>query len=411
MVFVKSIKFRAREVSSDSEASFPDMTNDPFTPAKTELKPVKTQSSTGPSTALKVKPMAPPTPSLVELPTCPVCLERMDESTGLLTIHCQHVFHCNCLTKWRGSGCPVCRYTQADLNKRTQDAEEDAALNECSVCRSDVNLWVCLICGNVGCGRYDAAHAHLHYKQTSHCFSMDLLTQRVWDYESDGYVHRIMQSKSDGKLVELPSASGNYDHSSTYDDSVPREKLDNMSMEYTHLITSQLDSQRTYFEDKLERAADKASRASKDAAAAAEAAEKAVAALSDLQLSHDNLTKHTLPLIEKERDRALRRAEKFEGMARKLEKEWREEKAMSTNLLERVETLDKEMEELKAVNEDLKEQNRDMTFFISGQAKLKDLGEDVQEGTLSLPEAQKGKKKGKGKKGGGGGTGESSTGA
>lgn len=33
----------------------------------------------------------------LELPTCPVCLDRMDASvTGLLTTICLHTFHCNC---------------------------------------------------------------------------------------------------------------------------------------------------------------------------------------------------------------------------------------------------------------------------------------------------------------------------
>jgi BRCA1-associated protein len=405
VVFIKSIIFRAQEASSDSEVSFPDMSNDPFTPSKPTMNASKPHGTAGISSALTTKPMAPPTRSLVELPTCPVCLERMDESIGLLTNPCQHVFHCTCLQKWRGSGCPVCRYTQDDLSKRVHSTEEDVGLNECSVCRSDVNLWVCLICGNVGCGRYDAAHAFLHYKQTSHCFSMDLMNQRVWDYASDGYVHRIMQSKSDGKLVELPSAPANYDHNSSYDDSVPREKLDNISMEYTHLLTSQLESQRLYYEEKLERAADKASKASKDAAAAAEAAERAVASLSSLQLAVDDATRNVIPSLEKERDKANRRAERFEGMARKLEKEWREEKAMSSSLMERVEGLGKEVKDLKVSNEDLAEQNRDMTFFISGQEKLKGLGEEVEQGTVSLPEEPKSKRKGKGKKVGGGSSG------
>lgn len=36
-----------------------------------------------------------------DIPTCPVCLERMDENvTALLTILCQHTFHCYCLVKW-----------------------------------------------------------------------------------------------------------------------------------------------------------------------------------------------------------------------------------------------------------------------------------------------------------------------
>lgn len=34
--------------------------------------------------------------------------------------------------------------------------------------------------------------------------SMELQSQRVWDYVGDGYVHRLIQNARDGKLVELP---------------------------------------------------------------------------------------------------------------------------------------------------------------------------------------------------------------
>lgn len=44
-----------------------------------------------------------------------------------------------------------------------------------------------------------------HWKESQHCYSLDLETQRVWDYVGDGYVHRLIQSKTDGKLVELPA--------------------------------------------------------------------------------------------------------------------------------------------------------------------------------------------------------------
>ncbi len=41
---------------------------------------------------------------LYELPTCPVCLERMDSAvTGLVTVPCSHSFHCMCLSKWGDS--------------------------------------------------------------------------------------------------------------------------------------------------------------------------------------------------------------------------------------------------------------------------------------------------------------------
>ncbi|KAL9065657.1 MAG: hypothetical protein Q9161_008101 [Pseudevernia consocians] len=415
VVFVKSIEFRTHETPGQ-EASFPDMTNDPFTPSVTKQLPSTSTSSTlqaAPisSNSRSSKPHAPPTPSLVELPTCPVCLERMDESTGLLTILCQHVFHCSCLQKWRGSGCPVCRYTQDDLGlgKRIYNSTSlggDTSLNECSVCRSDDNLWICLICGNVGCGRYDAAHAFHHYEQSQHCFAMDMTTQRVWDYATDGYVHRIVQNQTDGKFVELTPTSTQtpQSHDDDFDDYVPREKMDNIGLEYTHLLTSQLDSQRMYFEEILERAADKASQAAQSAERATEASTKNAEQLATLQASHNTLANETIPALEKDRDRATRKAEKFEAMARKLEKEWRDEKAMNEPLMTRISHLGTQLETVKTEKAELEEQNRDLGFFISGMEKLKTVGvdeEDVREGTLSLPEVGE-EAKGKGKKKSGG---------
>jgi BRCA1-associated protein len=170
-----------------------------------------------------------------------------------------------------------------------------------------------------------------------------------------------------------------------------------MSVEYTHLLTSQLESQRAYFEEKMEQAADKASEASAAAAAAREAAGVASSRLAALQAQYDNLIRETIPNLERDKGRAERRAERFESMAHKMEKEWREEKAMTGSLMERVDFLNTEVERLKLVNNDLTEQNRDLTFFISGSEKLKDQGEDVVEGTISVPEAGNSGKKRKGK--------------
>ena len=43
----------------------------------------------------------------------------------------------------------------------------------------------------------------MHFEETSHCFAMDVKTQRVWDYAGDNYVHRLVQNEVDGKLVEV----------------------------------------------------------------------------------------------------------------------------------------------------------------------------------------------------------------
>jgi BRCA1-associated protein len=123
-------------------------------------------------------------------------------------------------------------------------------------CSSTTNLWICLICGNIGCGRYGRAHAHAHYEHTTHLYALEIETQRVWDYAGDGYVHRLIQNKADGKLVELPSASmGVRDGDSggglgpRLADTFSAEKIEAIGIEYSYLLTSQLDSQREYYEE------------------------------------------------------------------------------------------------------------------------------------------------------------------
>ncbi len=75
--------------------------------------------------------------------------------------------------------------------------------NACTECGSNENLWICLICGYVGCGRYAGGHAHNHFKETQHTYSMELGSNKVWDYAADNYVHRLIQNKTDGKLVQF----------------------------------------------------------------------------------------------------------------------------------------------------------------------------------------------------------------
>ncbi|KAJ6171396.1 hypothetical protein N7470_000463 [Penicillium chermesinum] len=153
-----------------------------------------------------------------------------------------------------------------------------------------------------------------------------------------------------------------------------------MSVEYTHLLTSQLESQRAYFEEIVERAADKASQASAAASAAEEVASQASARLAEMQAKFDNLAVESIPGLEKDKARLEKRADKFEAMARALEKDYRAEKAMNENLMERVNALTTENEALKAQCQDLAEQNRDLTFFISSSQRLQGEGEDVVQG-------------------------------
>ena len=99
-----------------------------------------------------------------------------------------------------------------------------------------------MICGNIGCGRYDQSHAFKHYMDTHHCYAMELGQNRVWDYVGDHWVDRLLQNK-DGKMVEV----GQEPLKSQRED----EKVDSVQLEFTYLLTSQLETQREYFEEKL----------------------------------------------------------------------------------------------------------------------------------------------------------------
>jgi BRCA1-associated protein len=142
-----------------------------------------------------------PPENTVELPSCPVCLERLDnEASGIVTTVCSHAFHAACISNWEDASCPVCRYTQSP---------GDATRCEFPNCRETnetASLWACLICGRVGCGRYEGKHSLDHWRESGHCYALELRTQRVWDYVRDGFVHRLIQSEAG--LVELSPGNG-----------------------------------------------------------------------------------------------------------------------------------------------------------------------------------------------------------
>ncbi len=388
--------------------------------------------SSGGVVSNSLRPFPPPTPNLIELPTCTVCLERMDDTAGLMTILCQHVFHCTCLQTWKGSGCPVCRATNPSLATSPSTADPYAydpsnpysqpfgsgASNFCSVCDCADDLWICLICGNVGCGRYKGGHAKDHWKETAHSFSLELETQHIWDYAGDMWVHRLIRDKGDGKVVELPgramrngsnSAGGGGGGGDGGDDVVPRAKLDSIGIEYTHLLMSQLESQRVYFEEMISKTAEKTAKASAVASAATAQANESLAEIRALRDEHRLLRDETIPSLERDMARERKRADKSTELARALGKSLQEEKKVSEGLMARIshvngelETLRGQVGSLRAENDELKETNRDLSMFISGQQKLKELEDEgtldtdeIAEGTASIPDK---KPKGKGKK-------------
>jgi BRCA1-associated protein len=371
----------------------------------------------------------------VELPSCPVCLERLDSSvTGLVTLPCAHTFDCDCLRKWGDSRCPVCRVSHlllASAQKQLagpgpRGGGENVELARCGMCDSTDDSWICVVCGSVGCGRYSKGHARRHWKDTGHQLAMELETQRVWDYRGDNYVHRLIQSRMDGKLVELPSASSlaamaHQDPGRPHrrlplnrplDEESPRSQssegharnssqqgpsegdaekmstIESITLEYSYLLSSQLEAMRQHYES--EAATTRARLDELEAAAArTKAAEDAREAAEKARLD-----------AEAAREKAERRAEKALELSRSLQTNLGSERSMSTGLQSRITKLQKDLEGVRAARdakaaevESLNETVRDLMFSLEAGLKIQEGGGAGGEGGDLVVQGGKKKKK------------------
>ncbi|EDV22101.1 uncharacterized protein TRIADDRAFT_29001, partial [Trichoplax adhaerens] len=310
-----------------------------------------------------------PIPGLTELPNCPVCLERMDESVeGILTILCNHTFHINCLTQWGDSSCPVCRYCQSP------EVETESI---CFECDDQNDLWICMICGNIGCGRYSAGHAYSHFQSTEHAYAMKLDNNRVWDYTGDNYVHRLVQNKSDGKPVAISN-----------NDADDEDKRDSLALEFTYLLTQQLESQRRYYESKI---LSLEGETAKKLSLREEEVQLLKKSMSVLQQEHTSTVQQRQNLENK----SLSIGNKLKKLAKELDEEKEMNKCMRDNqaqLMERLQSSDenwkkKEKEHLQKIN-DLQDQLRDVMFYLDAQKKVSqspaEAQKDIQDGNISV---------------------------
>jgi len=333
-----------------------------------------------------------------ELPTCPVCLERMDSAvTGLVTVPCSHTFHCACLSKWGDSRCPVCRYSQTLLSShppagsttsRSIPFLRASPAARCVDCESTTNLWICLICGNVGCGRYGRAHAYAHYSRTTHLYALELETQRVWDYAADGYVHRLIQNKADGKLVELPSAAsaigsqaprgaGGDRRGPSREDALSAEKIEAIGIEYSYLLTSQLDSQRAFYEEQI---ADLRVEMGDLRAVVQQLSRERDEERQRAQIvtrSHKQAEEMRSAEVQAEIVKAHKKAERSAELSTRLTKELKEERAVSKGLLENLQRARIEMDQANQEKQkysqriqELEDQVQDIMFTLETRSKI-----------------------------------------
>ncbi|KAL4152388.1 hypothetical protein PRNP1_009319 [Phytophthora ramorum] len=385
IVFVRSIEFDPVLGGDHPDCDALEEKQTDEETAVAAATPLSPRSERRASSAQMRKLFPPPPVGMTEIPTCAVCLDRLDASaSGILTTLCNHSFHCDCLFRWEGSSCPVCRYSHGDIG------------SSCEVCGTTEHLWICLICGHVGCGRYSGEHAKQHYQETLHTYSLELETQRVWDYAGDGYVHRLILNKQDGKFVEFPNPSNmsgersqNPPTTSAEEEEGEHLKLEKLAVEYNFLLKSQLEEQRLYYERLLARVDEGESR-------------------------------HLLNAHEHERKQLKKANATLAEKTKKLEEELMFVRELNKSLIEnqkqwkeRVHLLEEQNARIEQETAlrigDLEGQVRDLMFYLDTQSKVEQSAhrEEIMGGTIEIESkstaketssASSSRRKGKGKK-------------
>ena len=333
----------------------------------------------------------------VELPSCPVCLDRLEPSaSGIVTTVCNHRFHNQCLRQWVDSSCPVCRYVQGGDCGDASGASASGLPQECAhdACHSTVDLWMCLICGHTGCGRYRGSHAAKHFEETGHGFALELAdggqrggrprrSELVWDYMRDAYVHRVVNDElfcdpagqredaGDGHGIDHDPGHGRgrgrdggfAKATGAVDSALMQSKVDTITTELTQLMVSQMETQREYYQKIVQSHHLATEKALADTNASASVAHAASAAADAAAQRAEHATRvvqrKNQDLVEK-----LEKARKELGFLRELNdtllsdtKGWRE----------RVAKVEGERDGLKADVAELNDQVTDLMMFIEAR--------------------------------------------
>ena len=227
----------------------------------------------------------------------------------------------------------------------------------------------------------------------------------MWDYAGDGYVHRLIQNKADGKLVELPSAAtssaagGGREGSGMGpgpSDALTAEKIEAIGIEYSYLLTSQLDSQRSFYEDRvneLEATVDELKGLVTRLSIETEEAKRREAEEAERRKAENE---GRIAELEKEKEKAEKKAEKLTTLSRRLDKELKEERAFGEGLMQnlqnlkgRVEASEKQKQEFQTRVEELQDQVKDVMFYLEAQTKIANEGSELAGGSLEVRPSSK----------------------
>lgn len=157
-------------------------------------------------------------------------------------------------------------------------------------------------------------------------------------------------------------------------DALAAEKVEAIGIEYSYLLTSQLDSQRAYYEESQAKYIRELEE-TRARLASAETKAEAESRARELQASKS---------LEDRATKAEARAERSLQLARRFEKDLKEERAVSEGLMETIASLKAKSKIAEADRatlskdvQDLRDQIRDLMFHFEALNKINEAGEEA----------------------------------
>jgi len=198
-------------------------------------------------------------------------------------------------------------------------------------------------------------------------------------------------------------------------DSLGAEKIEAIGIEYSHLLSLQLDSQRLFYEEQSAELKTQVDELRNLVEKLGRDLERDKAEAEEREAQRRREEEEKLDEVYKDKIKAEKKAERVAELARKFEKELKEEKAVSEGLLRNLTKMkeattqtEKQRQEYEAKIAELQDQVRDIMFFLEAREKIEQGDGAVAEaagGSVDLPPSSAtitgggGNRKRKGKKG------------
>ena len=186
-------------------------------------------------------------------------------------------------------------------------------------------------------------------------------------------------------------------------DALSAEKVEAIGIEYSYLLTSQLDSQRSFYEEQTTDLKSKISELSVLVENLSNKFEQEQTRHREEEMQKQKEHEERISQLLKEKTKADHKADKVAELARKLEKELRDERAVSEGLMknlavmkQKAESFDKERTDFSSRVRELEDQVRDVMFFLEAKTKIEQ-GDGIESeaagGSVSVPDPPKPSKK------------------